>query len=116
MTILCVFGEYNYGDPNRGAGYEFMNFLPAFRRLGHEVVFFDSCDRSKFGQFSELNRRLLERVEQVKPDLVFYVPFLYELWLETWQLLRDSGICSTVNWTTDDSWKYEESSKFLAPV
>ena len=39
MRVLCVFGEHNYGDPNRGEGYEYANFVPALRRLGHEVLF-----------------------------------------------------------------------------
>ena len=42
MKILCVLGEHNYGDPGRGECYEYVNFLPALKSLGHEVVFFES--------------------------------------------------------------------------
>ena len=116
MRILCVFGQHNYGDRRRGEGYEYANFLPALRRLGHEVLFLESWDRSKYSDFAALNRRLLEVVEAERPDVVFTVMFTYEIWLETWELLREAGIAATVNWATDDSWKYRCSSRFLAPV
>ena len=116
MRVLCVFGQHNYGDPRRGEGYEYANFVPALRRLGHDVLFLESWDRTKYSDFASLNRRLLELVEAERPDVVFSVMFTYEIWLETWELLRDSGITVTVNWTTDDSWKYACSSRFLAPA
>lgn len=116
MRILCVFGQHNYGNPQRGVGYEYANFLPALRRLGHEVSFFESYNRSGYRDFGELNRRFLEQVERLKPDVVFSIPMLYEIWIETWEIVRDAGISATVNWTTDDSWKYPQSSRFLAPA
>lgn len=114
MKILCVFGEHNYGDPKRGQGYEFSNFLPALRNLGHEVELFDSFGRIQYGDFKALNRGLLERVDQFKPDLVFFVLMGYEVWLETLALVRGTGV-RIINWGTDDSWKYEQFSRHLAP-
>jgi spore maturation protein CgeB len=116
MRILCVFGQHNYGDPRRGEGYEYANFVPALRRLGHDVLFLDSWDRTKHPDFASLNRNFLELVEAERPDFVLSVMFTYEIWLETWELLRDSRITATVNWTPDDSWKYACSSRFLAPA
>jgi spore maturation protein CgeB len=116
MRILCVFGQHNYGDPRRGEGYEYANFVPALRRLGHDVLFLETWDRTRHTDFAPLNRRLLELVESERPDVVLSVMFTYEIWLETWELLRDSGVTGTVNWTPDDSWKYACSSRFLAPA
>jgi spore maturation protein CgeB len=113
MKILCVFGEHNYGDPARGEAYEFSNFLPALRRLGHEVGHFESFTRAPYADFSDLNRRLLERVEAFAPDVVFCVLMHYEVWLETVQLMRESGV-RIVNWSTDDSWKYPMFSRLIA--
>ena len=114
--MLCVFGEHNYGDPNRGEGYEYTNFIPALRRLGHEVLFMESWNRSRYSGFRELNAALLRLAERERPDVVLSVMFTYEIWLETWEILRDAGFAATVNWTTDDSWKYQQSSRLLAPV
>jgi len=116
VKILCVFGEHNYGDPARGTGYEYANFLPAFRRLGHEIVFFESFSRVGYRDFAELNRRFLETMERERPDLVFCVLMGYELWLETMALARRGTGAALVNWSTDDSWKYPQFSRFIAPA
>jgi len=114
MRVLCVFGRFAYGKPTRGEGYEHANFLPALRRLGHESELFDSFDRSRFKDFAELNRALLEKAEAFKPDLVLCVLMLYEVWLETLDRLRNDLGCVVANWGTDDSWKYEQFSKFIS--
>ena len=116
MKVLCVFGKYNYGDPKRGLGYEYVNFIPALLHLGHEVLFLDSWDRTSFQDFTELNSALLRIFEQEHPDVVFAVLMHYEIWLETWEILRDAGLIATVNWTTDDSWKYARFSRLVAPA
>jgi spore maturation protein CgeB len=116
MRILCVFGQHNYGDPGRGEGYEYTNFIPAMRQLGHEVLFLESWNRSCYRNFQNLNESLLRTVEQWQPDLIFSVLVHYEIWLETWEILRDAGIAATVNWATDDSWKYAQFSRLVAPA
>ena len=112
MNILCVFGEHAYGDPARGEGYEYANFLPALRRLGHRVSFFESFSREPYADFAGLNRALLKRVEETSPDVVFCVLMQYEVWIETMRLIRKSGPL-LVNWSTDDSWKYAMFSRLI---
>lgn len=116
MRILCVFGQHNYGNPLRGEGYEYTNFIPTLRRLGHEVLFFESWNYAYYRDFLELNQALLRTIEHNRPDVVLSVMFTYEIWIETWEILRDSGIAATVNWTTDDSWKYAQFSRLVAPA
>lgn len=115
MKILCVFGEYNYGDPSRGQGYEYTNFIPALRRLGHEVVFFESLDRKRYTGFVDLNRAFLETVEREQPDVVICVLMHYEIWTETLRMISDNSDVFLINWSTDDSWKYEQFSRFVSP-
>ncbi len=112
MKILCVLGEHAYGDPARGEGPEFANFLPALRRLGHNVSFFESLSRKPYGSFADLNRALLQQVEETDPDVVFCVLMHYEVWIETIRIIRKSGV-SVINWSTDDSWKYPMFSKLI---
>jgi len=113
MKILCVFGKFQYGDPTRGVGTEYAAFVPALRRLGHEVVHFDLWDRALYQDFRELNVSLLNTVELERPDVMLAVPMHYEIWLETLQVIKARGDVATVCWTTDDSWKYERFSKFI---
>lgn len=115
MKVLCVFGQHNYGDPRRGEGYEYTNFLPALHRLGHEVEFFDSQNRTLYDSFEHLNSSLLKKVEEYRPDVLLAVLTHYEIWIETWEIIRESGICTTINWATDDSWRYTQFSRFVAP-
>lgn len=115
MKILCVFGRYNYGDPTRGDGYEYTNFLPALRALGHDVSFFDSWGRSAYRDFAELNRAFLKQVERDRPDVVLCVLMGYELWTDTLDVIRSRGLATVLNWGTDDSWKYEQFTRFIAP-
>jgi spore maturation protein CgeB len=114
VKILCVFGRYAYGDPARGEGYEHAHFLPALRRMGHEAELFESFDRSVWADFGDLNRNLLERVLAWGPDVVLCVLMGYEVWTETLDLIRRASRAIAINWSTDDSWKYAQFSRFVA--
>jgi spore maturation protein CgeB len=114
MKILCVFGKYQYGKKERGLSTEYFSFVPAMKSLGYEVVFFDSWDRTLYNDFKELNQALIKTVEKEKPDIIFSVQMGYEIWTETWDYINSNFKAKTVNWCTDDSWKYKQHSKFLA--
>jgi spore maturation protein CgeB len=113
MRILCVFGRHNYGDPRRGVSPEYAAFIPALRRLGHDVHHFESWDRRAYTDLARFNQSLLEEVERLRPDVMLTVQMHYELWLETLEAIRARGDVATVSWTTDDSWKYREVSRFI---
>ena len=112
--VLCVFGQYNYGNAERGEGYEYSNFLPAFRDLGCVVEFFDSFSKALYKDFADLNRRLLDAVDCFRPEIVFVVPMNCEIWLETLVLIRKAG-ARVVFWGADDSWRYEQLTRYFAP-
>jgi len=114
VKILCAFGKHNYGKEARGLGYEYSNFLPALRSLGHEVVFFELWDRSAYADFAELNRRFLQSVECEQPDVVLCVTMTTELWIETLQLARHGSSAVFIHWNPDDSWKYRQQSRLIA--
>ena len=114
MKILCVLGKFNYGSALRGESYEYVNFLPAFRRLGHEVIFFDSLGRDTYRDFADLNRQFLDHVLFHDPDIIFCSLMHYELWSETLQWVRNNTHSILINWSTDDSWKYRQFSALIA--
>jgi spore maturation protein CgeB len=113
MKILCVFGRHQYGDVSRGLSTEYAAFVPALRRLGHEVVHFDSWDRSLYEDFYELNQDLLKTVSRENPQVMLAVQLNYEIWVETLEIIRNRTDTATICWTTDDSWKYREVSRFV---
>lgn len=116
MKIVCAFGQHNYGNPARGISYEYANFLPALRRLGHEVIHIETWNKSNYPDFLALNRTFIETITAVQPDVVLCVLINYELWLETFHTLRQKCQAVLVHWGTDDSWKYESFAKWVAPA
>lgn len=114
MKILCALSQFAYGKPERGENYDYVNFLPALRGLGHEVDFFDTGDRSRYRDFADLNAALLARVIEFRPDVIFFVLMHYEIWFETIDLIRANSPVLVANWGTDDSWKFNQASRFFA--
>ena len=114
MKILCVLSRFAYGKPERGENYDYVHFVAAFERMGHEVGFFDSGDRSLHGDFADLNLALLEQVANWRPDVIFCVLMHYEIWFETLDLIRAQSPALVINWGTDDSWKFAQASRFFA--
>lgn len=115
MKVLCVLGKHPYGDPSRGLGYEYVNFLPALKNIGATVEVFDSLDRTNSAGFAELNHSLLDFALRYRPDVALFVLMHYEVWTETLDLLRQALDATLIHWATDDSWKYQQFSRFLAP-
>lgn len=113
MNILLACGKHQYGRPERGLGTEFHAFLPAFEALGHSVGHFELWDRTAHADFVELNRRLLLAVLESRPDVLVTVPMHFEIWSETLGLIRRHLPTRTICWTTDDSWKFWEFSRFV---
>lgn len=114
MKIVLVVGRHAYGQAARGEGYEYVNMREALVALGHQVVHFESFDRTAYADFAAMNQAFLALLERERPDLVFAVLMGYELWTETLDLARASGI-ALVNWGTDDSWKFAQFARFIAP-
>ena len=70
MKILCVFGKHQYGDASRGVGTEYAAFVPTLERLGHQVVHFESWDRSGYRGLADMNQKLLPTLRALlaQPD------------------------------------------------
>lgn len=113
MKILLVCAKFQYGNPDQGIGTEYAAFIPALKNLGYEVIHFDSWHRSLYSNYAELNRKLLETVSREKPDVMLTIQRDYEIWIETLNLIKSKGDVATITWTTDDSWKYQEVSRFI---
>lgn len=111
--MLCVFGQHQYGEANRGLGTEYAAFIPALRNLGHEVAHFESWNKQLYLDLAELNSKLLEKVESFRPDVMLTVHMEYEIWIETLEAIRARGDVATISWAADDSWKYREVSRFV---
>ncbi|KEO57888.1 CgeB family protein [Thalassospira permensis] len=113
MRVLCVFGKHQYGDPSRGLGIEYVSFIPALKKLGHEVLHFESWAKDNYKDFSDLNKKLLETVITFEPEIILTVHMSYEIWAETIDIISARDGVKTISWAADDSWKYKEVSRFI---
>lgn len=113
MKILCALGKYQYGDPDRGLSTEFAAFMPALKNLGHDVVHFELWNRKNYSDYAQLNHLILKAVDRECPEVLLTVQLHYELFVETLDAIRQRGDVATICWTTDDSWKYRQVSRFI---
>lgn len=117
MKVLCVFGKHGYGDPRNSLSTEYASFIPALDRLGHQVLHFESWDKTTYHNYSDLNSSLLSCIGHFQPHVVFTVQRDYEIWLDTLAVIKSRWPqVVTATWTTDDSWKFREVSRFIAPA
>ncbi len=114
MRILCAFGKHQYGDSSRGLSTEYFSFYESFAALGHEVSLVDIWDKSLYEDSVNLNESLVKVVESFKPDLIFVSLLLFEVWMETFEFIKKSTGCTLIHWCSDDSWKFEQQSRYIA--
>ncbi len=95
-----------------GENYDYVHFVPALARLGHEVSLFDSGDRSLHADFA-LNTALLERVVAFQPDVILRADALRDL-------VRYAGSDPGEQARADRQlghrrfWKFAQASRFFA--
>lgn len=115
MRILYAAMKYDYGQPERGFGFEHYNFYHALVHAGHDILYFDFMSlHAKYGQ-AGMSRRLAEVVRAEKPDLLFVVLFTDQF---DPAVLRDISAKSdtvTLNWFCDDHWRFDNYSCHWAP-
>lgn len=111
MKILHVDFEFDYGNPKRGKNLiGEMGFKQSMIALGHEVISF-YWDKY-LHDVDSLQKALLLKAEEIKPDLIFFMLFQDQFKKET--LLKLKSQFHTVNWFGDDSWRFDNFTKDYA--
>lgn len=107
MKIVPVFLRNDYGVKSRGDSLEFRGFLPALKHITDEVYpfwFDEYLDKKK-----ELQKRVIEFIDEIHPDIVFFILIEDEFSFETLDYLKSKYL--TVNWFGDDHWRFESFTK-----
>lgn len=119
MKILYVALKYDYGNPERGYSFEHYNLYDSLVKMNngqHEVVYFPFDEIiQKVGQL-KMNQQLLETVDREKPDLCFFFLARDELQKEVIKQITNKSGSMTLNWFSDDHWRFENYSKYYAPL
>jgi spore maturation protein CgeB len=111
MRILYVAMKYDYGQSARGYSYEHNNFFDSLLHMGNDVLYFDfGTLLKKYGR-TRMNQRLLEVARSEEPHILFTVLFRDELDPAVLDEISESTPTATLNWFTDDHWRFETFSK-----
>jgi len=117
MRILYVAKKYDYGNPERGYGFEHYNFYDSLLKMNkreNQIVYFPFDEiMLKFDQ-EKMNKQLLETVYQEKPNLCFFVLSTNQIKKETIKKITQKNSLITLNWFCDDHWRFYNFSKYWA--
>ena len=116
MRVLYVAMAYDYGVESRGPSFEETNFRGALEGMGHDVVAFDFMARAKQDGKARMRRDLVALAAEAQPDVAFFCLFEDELDAATIEAVRREGGAPTVNWFTDDHWRFDGFSRHIAPA
>ena len=113
MRIVAAFLEYDYGIKERGYSGEKQIWLPSLIKIADEVVPFWLEENGFPDNKPLLQKNIINFVEKIKPDIVFFMLMSDEITLDTLDILKQKTI--TINWFWDDHWRFESFTKYVAP-
>ena len=114
MTILYAGMKYEYGIPERGFSFEHYNFYDTLVRMGHTVIYFDFMSLHKQFGSTVMSQLLLEKINEIKPDLLFTFLFTNEFDPAIMSKITTDTSTVTFNWFADDHWRFDSFSKHWA--
>ena len=111
MKILPIFLRYDYGIKSRDDSLEYRGFYPALKQIADETYpfWYDNYLTKK----DELQKRVIKFIDDVCPDIVFFILMKDEFSFETLDYLKSKY--TTINWFCDDQWRFENFTKYYAP-
>lgn len=111
MKVVPVFLRYDYGIKSRGDSVEYVGFYSALKQITDEVYPFWYDEYLTKGD--ELQKRVTKFIDDVRPDIVFFILMRDEFSFYTFDYLKSKYI--TINWFCDDQWRFKNFTKYYAP-
>lgn len=117
MKVLFCGLKHEYGNPQRGVSFEYVNLYDSMSKMsGVEASYFAVDELMAESGRDEMNRLLIKRVEEEKPDLLFCFLFTEEIKKETIVYITQKTKTKTFNWFGDDHWRFPVYSRHWAPL
>lgn len=107
MKILLSCMLHAYGDASRERSYEYFNFCQPLQQMGHEVELFDYMREICALGREAMNRKLLARVQEWKPDVTLFSLYTDQFDSQAVEELR--AHTRTLCFFHDDTWRVEYS-------
>src|SRR5574341_1245702 len=110
-TLLAVMMQWDYCLPERGESVEKRIFYSIFSKLAKRVIpfWYDAY----ISDLPRLQRLLIEKADEVKPDLIAFFPYTDQFSFETLDRLRERYV--TYAWFGDDHWRFESYTALYSP-
>ena len=112
IKILCLMPKYLYGDIARGLSNEYNAIYKTLSKKFKNVTFFNTFNKNI--NIYDLNINLVNLVENLMPDIIFTSLTSYEIYLETLKIFKKISGALIINWSSDDSWRYNQHTKLIA--
>jgi spore maturation protein CgeB len=109
--VLAVLLQWDYGVVTRGDSIEKTSFCTSLENLVDEVVTFWYDDYLQ--NLPLLQELLVARARNLKPDLIFFVPFGDQISVQTLEVLKTDY--ETFSWFGDDQWRFDNYTSCYAP-
>ncbi len=117
LKLLFCGLKYEYGKAFAGLSFEHQNFFEVLSQIqGIEAEMFAVDEVMQSVGRDEMNKKLIQKVEADKPDLLFCFLFTEELKKETIEHITKKTSTKTFNWFADDHWRFPIYSKYWAPL
>jgi spore maturation protein CgeB len=110
LKILCLLPVYNYNDKNRGHTAEYSIIYRSLKKKYKKTYLIDSSSWSKI---EDLNKEVIKKTKKINPDILFTCIYTYEIYLETLLEIKKNVNCKIINWSSDDSWRYNQHTSLL---
>ena len=110
LKILCLLPVYNYNDKLRGHTAEYSIIYRSLKKKYKQTNLIDS---SSYSRIKDLNIDIIKKVKRFNPDIVFTCTYTYEIYLETLLEIKKNRKCKIINWSSDDSWRYNQHTSLL---
>ncbi len=115
MLILYVTMKYDYGKPDQGYSFQHYNFYHSLLHMGHDILYFDFMTLMQEHGRGWMNRRLVEVARAEKPKFMFALLHRDEVSSAALRDISDNTDTITLNWFTDDHWRFDNFSRHWAP-
>ena len=113
LKILAVILKYDYGDIDSGISLEKRYFEPALIKNCNDYYRFYYDVFLDKNALKELQTSIKNHADKFKPDIIFFNLLRDEISFETLDYLKKRY--KTVNWFSDDHWRFDTFTKDYAP-
>lgn len=113
--LLYIAHTFDYGDRFRGYSVEENYFYNVLYNMGFEIIRFDPAEIIAGAGRDNVNALLLESVYRYRPEFLFSCLHNDDITKETIHHITFDQKVKSINWFTDDDWRFADFSLNWAP-